>query len=563
MSDSTQLSGFEKVAVAQEKATSMLASGVENWEKKTSEQSVERMVGELGKFSSLFVLGATKFIGFVSGAASAIEKEARAAKESNTSAGGYKAVEYAASQTGVDSGSVSQSLKNVAAFWKNDKAGEGMLNNMGVQTRMEDGNQADNVDVFTQIGHLLSAMEPEAAGQFSGALSIDEKTLNAMRQGMAQYIDDYRQLMNVTGYGAQQTAEQSAQFMNSWREMASVMDLLGSKAEGFLAEGLNGPLNTLTEKLLSKAPQIENALDKIVGFLIWFGEIFADTLSGIIDFVTDIVSWWDTLDSESQSLVATLSRVAGAWRVLNSAFLTSPIGIKSIAGIIKDVAKSLGGWEPVFNGIATYVAVTWVAQMVSAIGRVIKALLMLDNASAKSMPAKFFGKLGFAGAAAVALEPAIDKGLNWAFGNSDYYQRIRTAPTWKDFGKAIIGEGDAKWVGNKWVDNRGKNGDAQTDSWAQLSKAFPPSLDSLSHLAQPGIESIMLSGYGNNRDWRYASAAEVQPGSSAAISSPTWNNNTNIVINNATDPFTTGAEVEQRQLNIYARQAQLVSGGIT
>lgn len=50
------------------------------------------------------------------------------------------------------------------------------------------------------------------------------------------------------------------------------------------------------------------------------------------------------------------------------------------------------------------------------------------------------GPVGFAAGSAIAAEPWIDKGLNSVFGDSEYFQNIRTAPTWSAFGRALIGQ---------------------------------------------------------------------------------------------------------------------------
>lgn len=49
------------------------------------------------------------------------------------------------------------------------------------------------------------------------------------------------------------------------------------------------------------------------------------------------------------------------------------------------------------------------------------------------------GPIGAAAGVSIAAEPWLDRGLNSLFGESEYFQRVRTAPTWSDFGNAIIG----------------------------------------------------------------------------------------------------------------------------
>lgn len=52
------------------------------------------------------------------------------------------------------------------------------------------------------------------------------------------------------------------------------------------------------------------------------------------------------------------------------------------------------------------------------------------------------GPIGAAAGVSIAAEPWIDKGLSAVFGGSEYFQRIRTAPTWSAFGNALFGSPD-------------------------------------------------------------------------------------------------------------------------
>ncbi len=50
------------------------------------------------------------------------------------------------------------------------------------------------------------------------------------------------------------------------------------------------------------------------------------------------------------------------------------------------------------------------------------------------------GPVGVAAGTSIAAEPLIDQGLNYLFGDSKYFQNIRSAPTWSDFGMALLGQ---------------------------------------------------------------------------------------------------------------------------
>ncbi|MGV3346416.1 lytic transglycosylase domain-containing protein [Enterobacteriaceae bacterium LUAb1] len=76
------------------------------------------------------------------------------------------------------------------------------------------------------------------------------------------------------------------------------------------------------------------------------------------------------------------------------------------------------------------------------------------------------GRAGVAGVAAAVSEPVVDALLNRFFGKNDYFQSVRTASSWSDFGNAILGQGGgAHWEGGKWIDPRN-----QPEQYAQSVK---------------------------------------------------------------------------------------------
>lgn len=66
------------------------------------------------------------------------------------------------------------------------------------------------------------------------------------------------------------------------------------------------------------------------------------------------------------------------------------------------------------------------------------------------------GPIGAAAGVSVASEPWVDKALNMLFGGSEYYQNLRTAPTWDEFGQALVGQRETTPEVRKYVEMRNK-----------------------------------------------------------------------------------------------------------
>ncbi|ELE1936782.1 transglycosylase SLT domain-containing protein [Salmonella enterica] len=122
--------------------------------------------------------------------------------------------------------------------------------------------------------------------------------------------------------------------------------------------------------------------------------------------------------------------------------------VESIASKANEAADAVGGWKNVIITLIGLKVVSWALGFVNALQK-----LLALNAGGLGTGG-VVGKLGVAGAVAVASEPYIDDALNSVFGKYDYYQRIRTAD-WDHFFPALFGQGDAGWVNGKWVDKRG------------------------------------------------------------------------------------------------------------
>nr|WP_238149474.1 hypothetical protein [Arsenophonus endosymbiont of Aleurodicus floccissimus] len=62
---------------------------------------------------------------------------------------------------------------------------------------------------------------------------------------------------------------------------------------------------------------------------------------------------------------------------------------------------------------------------------------------AKNIPSGIkgmLGKAGIIGAVAMEAAPLVDKSLNAAFGDNEWFQNIRTARDWGEFGRSMMGD---------------------------------------------------------------------------------------------------------------------------
>lgn len=269
---------------------------------------------------------ALSVVAFTAKIASGLDQLYWSSLRTGATVAGIQTIGYAASQAGSSAEAARGSLEGLARFMRNNPGSEGFLNRLGVQTRDASGNMRDMANIFTGVGQKLSNMPYYRANQYAQMLGIDENTLMAMRRGLGQFNQQYTQMAKAIGFNADQAAISSNRFMTSLRAFGQMAGMARDKIGSSLAEGLSGSIDTLRKQIVDNFPKIEQTITSGVKGILWMAEVIGRVVYRLIQAAGDIREWWNALDKSTQQLIETLGALVLAWRIVNSAFLTSPIG---------------------------------------------------------------------------------------------------------------------------------------------------------------------------------------------------------------------------------------------
>ncbi|EAQ5874258.1 transglycosylase SLT domain-containing protein [Salmonella enterica subsp. enterica serovar Schwarzengrund] len=370
---------------------------------------------------------ALSIVGFTTRIANGLDKIYWASQRTGASVQGIKALGYAASQTGASAESAMSSLEGLAGFMRNNPGAEGFLNRLGVQTRDASGKMRDTAAIFTGVGQKLNNMPYYRAKQYAQMLGIDENTLMAMRRGMNGFTADYQSMLQKTGFNADKAAVQSNKFMTSMRGLTSLFGIMRDKIGSNLAGGLAGSLDILRRRILDNFPKIEETLTKVIKGVIWLANAFTRMAWRVIQAAGSVIEWWKRLDDGSKKFLMTISAILIAWRLLNAAFLKSPIGLittlilaigllyddyqtwkeggkslidwskwqpeieqaKKVFKWLRDkfleLKDNLGGWKNTLTILFGFLAGAKLVSMLSGIGRIVSGFTGLGKAIGSSV----------------------------------------------------------------------------------------------------------------------------------------------------------------------------------
>lgn len=270
---------------------------------------------------------ALSIVGFTTKIANGLDKVYWASQRTGASIQGIKALGYAASQTGASAEAAISSLEGLAGFMRSNPGAEGFLNRLGVKTRDAQGNMRDTAAVFTGVGQKLNNMPYYRAKQYAQMFGIDENTLMAMRRGLGQFSSEYALTAKRIGFNAESAAKQSNIFMTSMRNLTMTLGQARDKIGSNLAGGLAGSIDNLRKQMLDNWPKIEAVITKIIKGILWAGDAITRALWRTGQAVEGVIAWFKKLNPVSQQLIALLGGMLIVWRLLNTAFLSSPIGM--------------------------------------------------------------------------------------------------------------------------------------------------------------------------------------------------------------------------------------------
>ncbi|WP_387690771.1 transglycosylase SLT domain-containing protein [Photorhabdus sp. RM71S] len=447
-------------------------------------QSINNGIKALtGLFSAIFVsTGLTKLVNDISRSNDQLNF---LSKNLGMSADTIKKWQNVAEMSGGSADGMAASMTSLSkSLWDLVTVGDASIlpyfNALGVGVVDASGKIRNLDDILIDVADSLSKLERPQAYNIAKSMGFDEGTINTLLQGrdaIQKRLDAQKNLVIST--------KEELELNRKLREQNSI---LGQQWEGLktiVANYLIPHLLTLTAKVTGFFEYLNKHRDTALNIfktlsvflaatlipVLWrvgavmlaaFAPLFGTTglilalAAAFLLLYDDYQTWakggkslfdWSSW-SETIEMVLRWLKQLGEW------FKSSPL-----SNWFKDTNGEIDMLKVAFAGFATYLGTKWLKSILGTFGEVSKAAKNIKIPGGKGGKLGVAGRAGFIGMAAAAAyesEEYIDSALNWAFGKYDLFQRFRSAPDWKSAGLALIGEGDAKWVGGKWVDNRYK-----------------------------------------------------------------------------------------------------------
>lgn len=320
------------------------------------EKSLKSALTKVAAFgASVSVLAGGVFASLV-GIAKAEADIAAQADKLGTSSERLEELRYVAEQTGSSADKLTAALESIAS--KNPRI-------------------KDTAAAFDLVSDRMRGMSELQRKLYAQRLGIDPTLIPMMTDDVAGLREEFRAMYAVAGTDAKAAAEESKGFLNELAKLKTLSGML-AKAVGLAFIGkIRRDIENLRRVIMENFGKIQRILQIVIGFVMRVAGAIGAFVYRIIKWAGQLVGWFDSLDDGQKKLVIGVGLLIAAWKMLNLAFLTTPLGmlITGLAGIVALIDDYLtymeGGesyfdWTPWADTIKT--CVNWLQRAAGAIG---------------------------------------------------------------------------------------------------------------------------------------------------------------------------------------------------
>jgi len=323
---------------------------------KRAKDSVESMGKSIVALGVAIEGAALAVVAAVSRIAKQTEDLYWASQRLGSSVQGINQFTYAISQMGGSASSARSSLEGLAAFMRSSPGAGGILVGLGIDPAKLSDTVALTGELSKKFAELTQGGQYYRARGYAQVLGIDEITLQAMIRDAGRFSEEYAGMVRAVGLDQQKAAADATFFEQRLRAVGTAIDLLYQSAASRVSRGLGNSLNSFKDTLLRNADLITSAVEIAATGLLRVAMGVSQFVGRFAEILHRLYDAYKQANPQTQEFIRLLGEVIIAWKLLNTAFLRSPIGIIAslAAGLIllyddymtwKEGGKSLIDWE--------------------------------------------------------------------------------------------------------------------------------------------------------------------------------------------------------------------------
>jgi len=267
----------------------------------------------------------------ISDVAKSFDETRQLSQRVNATANEIKELGYVASVSGSSIEAANRSFEGL-----NRTAGEAALNigrgatafkELGLSAKKQNGDLKTTGELMAEVGDKIKDLSSQEQVAVLTRLGIDPTLVKTLTGDIKGLKSEFNSLYKSVGINAEKAGEQSEAFNDSVTKLSFVFDTLKKSIALKFMPQIKVGIDSLRKFMVENAPKIIQSIMPIVDVILRISGAFLKITGRIAQVAGVIITWFTKLNDATDGWAGTILAAVAAWKMLNLAFLASPIGI--------------------------------------------------------------------------------------------------------------------------------------------------------------------------------------------------------------------------------------------
>ncbi len=333
-----------------------LGFDVDKAEAKSLELGLTSGAAKAAVFGAAAIAAAGAVTAFVTSVANSLDTIADLAQRTNTAASEIDRLNYIAELTDSSASAVAGSLEAVARNAGDAAIGVGraklIFEKMGISVKDANGNLKGAVPLMQEIGSRIKDMDIGQQNAVLERLGIDRTMLKMLTDDVSGLSDEYAKMMEARGINMEDAAAASGDYVDSLNKLKLTFTRLQQTIAVKFMRGIAKGFEQFRKILVDNMPMIVKTITPVIDIIMRLANVFLFLANTVAQGVGFILGGFLKLNSALGGFPAYIIAAVAAWKMLNLAFLASPVGIiLSLAASIALLVDDFMVWQEGGNSL--------------------------------------------------------------------------------------------------------------------------------------------------------------------------------------------------------------------
>lgn len=275
--------------------------------------------------------------GFVKNVAKTYESLGLLSKRINVSVKTIQEFGYVASLTGSSVEAANSSLENLSRVVGEAARGIGRgaatFKALGLSAKKQNGELKTTEEILTEISKKVKDVSVHEKTAILSKLGIDPSLVGALTEDVSELRDEFNKLYADVEIDSEKAGEASIAFMDSITRLSFVFNKLKeSIALKFIPELKNG-IDLLRRLMIDNSKKIIETISPILKSLLDLTQAFFILVRRVGEGAGKLIDVFKSINNATGGWAGYILAAVAAWKLLNIAFLASPIGRLILFGL--------------------------------------------------------------------------------------------------------------------------------------------------------------------------------------------------------------------------------------